>query len=347
MCIYVSVYDVKLGWRDGIWDWGAKDLVVWMVIYIEFSRKGNGRCVSIDGLVTRKKNRICNRLQDHDLYNLPSYWTAIVILFVWEYMHEIIYKLQIPSRSNKRSPLPSTISLPLLHPLLYKLNLLALYFLNCLWRKALSGLVCKNSIFIPMMYRSFDQDERLVNGWGAIMCGSIERRSVRSSRTPNILFAIDICQSWVREIETTVFVNIFNSRGSCDVERFSTDDWKVGKINCSREERKLICGDGSTVLKVSPFGTVLIRPETPVLRCIILCVESRIMGRVARILVGGTITVVSGSVIWEFVSVCRYKRNLDGSSYQSTNQSNLNMGLSSCWAENHNHPSWATFGLPL
>ena len=79
---------------------------------------------------------------------------------------------------------------PVLEPLLHKLHHLPLRIRNGGWRELGRGLVRKQSVFIPMVHASLDQDERLA-------CGRLplrHARGVNPSAEPRIPLTIN----WVR-----------------------------------------------------------------------------------------------------------------------------------------------------
>lgn len=122
-----------------------------------------------------------------------------------------------PLPHNDQAPLPRR---PLRQPSLDKDHLVALRLPFRRRRQRRRRLVGEQPVFVPVVHRPLDEDERLLGRRGPIL----RVRRVRGGRSPRIILPVDKGQSVVTDVVSTVGVDDGRVGRGGDVERVAADD---------------------------------------------------------------------------------------------------------------------------
>ena len=119
---------------------------------------------------------------------------------------------------------------------------------------------CSSRVLIPMMYRSLDQNNRLLYSTRVIEYSWLVSRRQWRGWPPHIYFSANLGQSRIGNIETTILIDLFHIWRLGDVESKSTHRSQV--LHCQKPgyDGHDIGWSTRSILNISPLRTILPLP---------------------------------------------------------------------------------------
>lgn len=163
------------------------------------------------------------------------------------------------------------VLLPFQHPFLNKLDLLLLSVCDGQWRQFRCCLVWEEPVLVPVMNCTLNKDERLASGRDSVTSAFFER--VGCCRSPWVCRSVDECKTGIGYVVSTILVDSVDVGRACEIEGISANNTFIVNVVGSGDQGKLASWSSGPCLEETPFCTVLVRPQAPILREIILSIE--------------------------------------------------------------------------